>query len=273
MKIIKASRRDDILKEKEEYEADYADRKARYDTQKESYRKADFDAIENLESQIRSKLGNLVEICEIDIQCMQSWNDNNTYDVTIKGNNQSHFDEKRALSWNYDVKIDKDGNVKKETGSWSGLNATTTEAIEDLKNTVKALEILQAIDWKTLLLNNKHPEYGDYITERDPSSEHNKKSVEFDKRLDEADIADIIGTNKAIKSNGGRMYNGIVWKRILKETPSQYTVVEYPNYMFTDTDGTYGPKFYNDYEYRISKDKFMETLVRPFEIKTIDMGE
>ena len=56
-----------------------------------------------------------------------------------------------ALSWKYEVRLNSDGEVTRETASWSGLKATNSTQLDSLKETVRILEILDSMNWASLL--------------------------------------------------------------------------------------------------------------------------
>lgn len=215
---ITARKRDDILRDKAAYEADKAKRQVEYNKQYEAYDKARYQVMSDIKSAVESELGNHVDEVKIDIQ--QAWG--NVIEVKVDNGNDPFGPS--ALSWNWSVKLDRDGNVVKDSGSWSGLSAVTLEQIQDLRNTADILEILNNIDWKTLL-NTKVPHYEDYVTMNDPSYE--KSDRDYDAELKEADIEDIIGDKDAAVFVGNALpdyFRGNEYVTLLKETPKRFNV-------------------------------------------------
>ena len=241
---ITARKRDDILRDKAAYEADKAKRHAEYNKQQEAYAEARYRVMSDIKSAIESELGNHVDEVRIDIQV---WNN-----IEVKVDNGDNPFGPSALSWNWGVKLDRDGNVVKDSGSWSGLSAVTLEQIQDLRNTADILEVLNNIDWKTLL-NTKVPEYEDYITMNDPSFE--KPDRDYDAELKAADIEAIIGDEDAAVFVGNALSDylgGNEYVSILKETPNRFNVYVFPELRIA------GWKLGKDVGYNaaISKDKF-----------------
>ena len=243
MKIL-AKKRDDILRDKAAYEADKAKRHAEYNKQQEAYAEARYRVMSDIKSAIESELGNHVDEVRIDIQV---WNN-----IEVKVDNGDNPFGPSALSWNWGVKLDRDGNVVKDSGSWSGLSAVTLEQIQDLRNTADILEVLNNIDWKTLL-NTKVPDYKDYITMKDPSFEEPERN--YDAELKAADIEDIVGDENAAVFVGGAMseyFRGNSYVSILRETPKRFNV-----YVISEHDiDRWKSREDVGYDAVIAKDKF-----------------
>ena len=198
----------------------------------------------DIQSAVESELGNHVDEVKIDIQVRNS--------IEVSINNGDNPFGPHALSWSWSVKLDREGNVVKDSSSWSGLSAVTAENIQDLRNTVDILEILNNIDWKTLL-STKVPNYKDYITMMDPRYE--KPDRDYDAELREADIEDIIGDEDAAVFVGNALpdyFRVDEYVSILKETPKRFNVYVFPE-LFIDEW-----KLGKDVGYNavINKDKF-----------------
>ena len=140
--------------------------------------------------------------------------------VRIECNENRKFDDSVALAWNYDVNLTKDGEVKRESSSWSGMSAVTPEQVASLKQTVEAVEYLLNLDWASLL-NVTLPHYRDYYDGALPEPE----KEDFDAELREAELEGYVGTDTLIlvenfESSGWRGKE--VYVRLIRETPSQY---------------------------------------------------
>ena len=210
---ITARKRDDILRDKAAYEADKSRRQSQYDEQEQAYHEAIYSVRSDIKSAIESELGNYVDKVKIDVRV---WTN-----IEVRIDNGDNPFGPHALSWSWSVKLDREGNVVKDSSSWSGLSAVTAENIQDLRNTVDILEILNNIDWKTLL-NTKVPEYEDYVTMNDPSYE--KPNRDYDAELKEADIEDIIGDEDAAVFVGNVYFRGNEYVTLLKETPKRFNI-------------------------------------------------
>ena len=220
MKIL-AKKRDDILRDKAAYEEDKARRQSQYDAQKQAWDDARHQVMDDVRSAVESELGNHADEVKISVDAWDS--------IEVRVDNGDKPFGPHALSWNWSVKLDADGDVVKDSGSWSGLSAVTVEQIQDLRNTVDILEILNNIDWKTLL-NTKVPDYKDHITMKNPSYE--KPERNYDAELKEADIEDIVGDDNACISIGQMLSDRFSKKEfyatILRETPKRINIQVFP---------------------------------------------
>lgn len=219
---ITASRRDELLQRKADYEADFNYRKARYDEQYANFQKMKESESNRLAKAIKDSIGDTTLDIDIDV----TNNFNNGYKVQISDENDM-FNDSKALSWSYSVRLDKDNNVVKETSSWSGLKATTIENLENLKEIVRVLERLNKIDWQELMSTIRPPKYEDYVTAIEPR--HNVRP-DFMQELYEIDLDDMVGTSKGIvcwnSKYGGD--DGLVYRFITKATPTSYRVFDVP---------------------------------------------
>ena len=211
MKITMA-RRDDVLRRQQEYN----DKRSKYDSEVQNFREAEYTVMQNLENLIRSKIGDTV--LDLSISAARS---GFNQDIEVSINNGSNPHDSQALNWNYDIKLKRSGDVQMESGSWSGLSATTDEQIQNLKESVRVIEILNNLDWKTLL-NVELPDYNDYVTSEYPKNEN------FNQQLLEADVLDAMDDGLLIKGHGYKYYNprAVVFYHILKENPKSFTVQE-----------------------------------------------
>lgn len=218
---ITSSRKDDILKRKAEYEQQLAE----YEERQEAAGQAMAEAEEQIVGPIRDFLEQRLSTystLHFDVSVGRGRFHVNGVQVNIRCNERDIFEENSALSWNYNVALDKDGNVVKESSSWSGLKATTAEQMKSLRQTVSALEFLNDIDWNSLI-NVDMPKFYDYYDRDDERPQR----PNFEQEMNEAELEDIIGKNKAVKiKNWGEScpYRGNVYVRITKESPSQYQV-------------------------------------------------
>lgn len=220
---ITASKRDELLQRKADYEADFNYRKAKYDEQYANFQKMQESESNRLAKAIKDAIGNTTLDISVDVH--QDFT-RNKYTAYIS-DEHDQFNTSKALSWSYSVSLDSDGNVVRETSSWSGLNATTIENIENLKEIVRVLESLNRVDWKTLMSEITPPKYKDYVTAIEPR--HNVRP-DFMQELYEIDLDDMVGTSKGIvcwnSKYGGD--DGLVYRFITKATPTSYRVFDVP---------------------------------------------
>ena len=263
---ITCTKRDDILKRKSEYEADRASRQSKYDSQYKALLAEEGKREDKLRNDVIGAIGDTSLNLEIDVRGRFE----DTYEIRVSDENDK-FNEDKALSWDWKVYLDKNGDVKKESSSWSGMNAVTSKNISNLKEIVRVLEILNNIDFKMLLEEITPPNYQDYITDRNPKYE---TAPDFDRELMEADVEDCIGTRKGILGTGSKFYRGKVYHFIQRETPSSYNMWDIPAYYVEKNDISLSDLFekYNDKgsNYNMRKDKFFETIETP--IKIVDFS-
>lgn len=258
---ITCTKRDDILKRKQEYEADRSRRQARYDAQYKQFSDQDRSRQETIENSVKKMLGDT----GLDIDVSVSWGSygHPSYKVEITDEDDK-FNPDKSLAWRWSVYLTDEGDVTKESSSWSGLNAVSKKNIDNLKAIVAVLEKLNDIDWKSVL-SVKPPKYDDYVTEKNP--EWDRDAPDFDKELLEADIEDMIGTKQGVlRDSGSKYYRGHVYSVIVKQSGSQYTVADVPAYTVSQNRSVDISSKIDSESYRISKDKFFQGLVKPLQI-------
>lgn len=240
------TRRDDVLRRKQAYE----DQKAQYDSEVQSYRRANHAATNDLQNLIRSKIG--VTSLDLDISAQPDFGGR----IRVTINNGSNPHDSQALNWNYDVTLSGSGEVKKESGSWSGLSATTTEQINNLKESVRVIEILNNIDWKKVL-QVELPDYNDFVKSEYPKNEN------FNEQLLEADVLDAADQGYLIKGHGDK-YNPrvVMFYQVLKVNPKSFRVRAIPEDNVRD-ESTWGDPF------TIQKQEFYRLIDNP--VQTVEV--
>lgn len=263
---ITCNRRDEILKQKAEWEAERDARQAKYDEQEQRFRQAEYDVTSVVENEIKSQLSKFTAL-QFDVRVDRARFGGEGLYIRVVCNENNKFSEDSALSWSYQASFE-DGQVKKETSSWSGLQATTEKQMESLTQTLEAIRYLNSVDWSSLL-NKEMPNYKDYFTETNPSFDRNEP--DFDKMLMEADIEECIGKDILIKGTNSidsrGYFRGTAYYMILKETPTQYLVAKIPGYI-VDSD-EYDTKTYVEknkgYADRVKKENLIRLLNQPIE--------
>lgn len=215
MKII-ATRKEDILRRKAEYDAQRAAYESDHEERWSRYRTAERDVLDPIQEYLKTELGKfdlLIFRIVVDTEF-------GGIEVRIQCDCDSLFKASSALSWHYTVNLSEEGELEQESGSWSGLQAVTAEQMESLKQTVQALEFINSIDWKQLL-TVELPDYDKYME----GMTKNPEFHDFNKELQEAEIEDVIGQNILVKVGGISEYGRTpVWARFIKETPTQYQI-------------------------------------------------
>lgn len=289
-RIVKAARdRAEILKRRDAYQAEYESQKKQFDTEVKSWRNASRAVLSGIEQEVLRQLGDLVEPLHIEITAGFRWGDK--VEVSVRSNEHRVHDEDKALSWTFTVCLNREGEIVKESNSWSGLNAVTEQQIASLRMSVEALEILNKIDWKSAL-DKEEPDFDTYVKTQQPKN----RDAEFSRELDEADIENAIESGNLILGvkGSGRMFRGIVYYVVVGETPKQYKVVEIPKtyveYLQNGTlIGTAERGYVTTFEpdivdrwtsvndiaewaknsamvYPITKDKFFNSIERPIQV-------
>lgn len=267
-KLMKEDRRSEVQAAKDAWEAEYARQQKAYDDQKDSYNRVLSSVAKNLEEEVINAIGNTTLNLRIDVRWYGGFN-SDSYQVCIDANDSNKFSDDIALSWNWSVYLKPDGTVEKDSGSWSGLKATTVAQLDDLQETLRVLKVINAIDWSTMLAdaNSKRPNWKDYMTLSSPSR---RDRPDFEAQMKEAEIEDIIGKSVLIAGNGdGKNYRPTakVWYLIVGETGKQYKVYSFPNYIITGArDGSVDlnarvdslRKYSPD---RIAKDRFVNNII------------
>lgn len=180
-------------------------------------REAAFDPIKN---ELESKLS-IWSNLHFQISVQPKWG--SVIDVEVRCNENEKFNDDVALAWNYEVSLTRDGDVVKESSSWSGLKATTREQIDSLQSSVEALRYLNNVDWENLLTVTL-PDYEDYRQE----SVLNEIDKEFKRQLSDSFISELIGSNTWVRivpfESSGYRDRATLYANIVRETPSQYEV-------------------------------------------------
>lgn len=223
-KVIRADRLDDIRRDREAYKQ----KKKAYDEAKEqdwqNYSNAEDAALNPIKEYVESRLQPYTSVLSITVEVERAFG--HSIRLTVNCNQNNHFDEKSALSWNYDVTLKKDGTIEKETGSWSGLQATTADQMNSLQATVMALQTLNAIDWADVM-NVQLPSMSDY----DTAGEEPQKEYDYDTEEAKEEIHAIVGTHKGIEVQNRESFGFRISPRdgviafIVSETPGMYRII------------------------------------------------
>lgn len=150
-------------------------------------------------------------------------NDERTFIYVRVVCNENQRDESDALRWEYEVRLNNQGEVEAATGSWSGLNATTPAQLKSLRQTVMALEYLNSLDWKSLI-DKSAPDTRHFYENLPDKPQQEDWSAQFR----QADFEEIVGDpNSAIlvwNWDGSEYWGRDIYISIVRESPAQYTV-------------------------------------------------
>ena len=235
---IRCSRVSEVLKQQDDAWKEYSAKQAEYNSQYQEYESnyAEFKAA--IEANVRDLLIGVK--LPLKLEVFQGWRSTGS---TVKVSLPQMAGT--ALCWSYECSLNLDTKqVIRETNSWSGLQATTAAQVDNLKESVKAIELLSNADWNAIL--EGEPVYKDFV------HTYPLQKPDFAEKLDYATIEDAIGSTDMFL---GRPYN-IAGKKsyyqILAETPKNYHVQE----IASDN-----PKMLTDY--RIAKSKLLGLLDKP----------
>lgn len=209
---ITSSRYDDLMNRRKEYDEKMQHTKERIDESYGRWQAATYEAQKDVEKKISDMIGPTSLSLDItasgDVIRGNEW----VWNIRINANEHQMFDENRALSWNWSARLDPEGNVVKDSGSWSGLKAITAEQITDLEESVRVIKLLNSIDWNEILHLN-HPSSTEYINEEDEATyrELRKNRPNFETELVSARLEDLIGQDVAVKLSSDEYWRGPVW--------------------------------------------------------------
>lgn len=107
---------------------------------------------------------------------------NNTAECIIT-NKVGGYTNKIALIWTINIVVDiQTGEVKKESNSWHGLQACTSDQIEYLQQCVDAIKFINNLDWFELF-NRQYPNYSDYFGQLEDIDIHQYDNEIFKEEL------------------------------------------------------------------------------------------
>lgn len=173
------------------------------------------------------------------------------------------FDDSTPLVWSWEFEVGKygrRGEVDRKTSSWSGLNATTLQNIDSLKDSVAALEALAKVDdeyVKSVIYDQAVP-YSDYVTQEVDSVD--------DRDFLARQVDALAGTGLYVVTDEGSMYTD--YSRVDKSTAHQYVVttvrVAKPyrqyNYKTDEYEDVMSRRYLVEDGKRYYKDKFLRMV-------------
>lgn len=232
---ITSSRREDLIRQKQEYDENAAKLQQEHDEQYDNLSRARREVFNGVAQHVRSQIEGLVGADNLDVYVEEAdWEredgEMGRLRVRVMVNEHRVHAEDKALSWSWEVKLTPSGEIKKDSGSWSGLQACTAEQLEDLRKTLQALEILNDMNWPEIL-RKELPNYKDYVTTRAP---FRGDRPDFEGQIFEAEIEEAIG--KPILFQGAAPeYRGWYYA-VLSQTEKQYRIVNIPLYLLKEPE-------------------------------------
>lgn len=224
-RTVEAGRREDIMRERDAWDANKDTLQKQYDDEYRQFTIAQHNVMAPIQQAIEQGLSKFDKL-QVDVRVNIQWRGRrlggDSIGVRIQVNENNKFADDSALSWDMEVGLDAEGNVVKETGSWSGLKATNAQQLESLRQTLGALEYLNSINWVDLL-DRALPNWEDYVHTNVPDR---RDRPNFEQELMEAELEDLVGADKAVKVENWESsgYRGkYVWVQLITESPAQYT--------------------------------------------------
>lgn len=198
----------------------YDARKQLYEDQEQSYHNARWNWKDTIESTVRNKFSAYIsKLPDLRITVDSGWGE-----VTIRIDYEHLHNDAFSLNWDYTIRLREDGEIIKESSSWSGLKAVTSEQIDDLLNSANLLKAIVEFDWAPVLEEAKktQPKYRNYVGVRDPNYDPDYKDPGYDKMIREAEVDEALNSGKWIK--GKQEYGENVWYFIVAQTPKFYNI-------------------------------------------------
>ena len=213
MKLLEYDRirRREIDQQAQKYNAEYDAKKNERDAQMGNYRRVVMDIEDNVRSNLEQVLP-YSDLIDIRVSRDYNWSSGAPY-LRVEISYDLNKTKNQSLAWSYSVGLDKDDNVKKESGSWSGLNAVTQEQLDDLEKSIEILKKLNIIDWESIVKTDV-PSVKDYVTTK-TLPEKDFTFEQFNADLEDFVGQDVIFISKYLKSENyyGSRY-GYIIKRL-----------------------------------------------------------
>lgn len=261
---ITSSRKEDILRRKAEYEADFRRRKAQYESEEETFREAQYAVADPVQQELESLFAKYPTLhARVQVDPWGRFGSRRGMAVSITVNDMEKFSDDTALAWNYSAYIGEDGEPVRETSSWSGMKAVTESQLKNLDETLAVLKELSTLDWSALL-DRAMPAREDYFTVKNPEWE---AKPDFKRELREAELEDIIGERKLIEvkafpsswyypSYQTRVIPN-VFVAIIKDSGTQYTIKEVSKYTMDRGMDEVKERFDNEATHRVKKSQIV----------------
>lgn len=248
---VRASKADDLRKEKQQWQMKYDARKQLYEDQEANYRHAEWNWQDNIVNLIKQQFSSYIEkLPYLDINVDYRWRE---VEVSFKYADWLSKEDREnvSLRWSYSISLSEEGDVKKETNSWSGFDAVTPQQVDDLMNSANFLKAIVDFDWAPLLQEAKEskPKYSQYIGIRDPRSDDDFRDPGYDRMIREAELEDAVGKDIWIKGDNGR-----TWYKIVSATPKFYNIAKVSTWDMRNSPEYALQRIADQYPWRVKKD-------------------
>lgn len=231
---ITSSRKDDIIRRRDEFDRRKKEYEDIHEEEYNRYRTAQYEVTEGAKRELEDIMAPY-KFSDLEIRVEDGRFSGPGIHVSIRVHDRNVHDKHKALSWTYEASLGEEGEVIRETSSWSGLQAVTSEQLDDLENTLKCLKMLAGLDWEKFL-NRSMPNWQDYVKTTLP--EDLRRRPDFESEIRHAELEDLVGARKFVEvlpfnsswyegsDKWGR--RGNVYVAIVKDSGSQYTIKECP---------------------------------------------
>ena len=208
---ITASRYDELKKARDEYDALTNELTQQRDSQEDDYSEAIYEKSKEVEKKVADAIGSTTLDLQINVTPGYSRNIGASWEIRVAANDRDHFAPNIALSWHWRVSLDREGNIVKDSGSWSGLKVVTDEQIADQEESVRIIKILNSIDWMEVL-KSQVPSYKDFVSDElsKQLSDRRKARPQFEDDMLNARLEELVGQNILVKLKQDQFYNGPV---------------------------------------------------------------
>lgn len=277
---IRASKKDDLIREKNEWQMKHDARKQLYRDQEGRYDEAVWNWKDTVAALVKKEFSSYIsKLPNLEISTDIRWGGGIELRFRYADGWLSHEDRERiSLRWDYSITLTDKGEITKETNSWSGFNAANSAQVDDLLNSANFLKAIVDYDWVPLLEEAKssRPRYSQYVGINDPDRDPEYKDPGYDRMIKEAEVEDALSGGNWIKIDSD--WGSGRWVYIISETPKFYTYTSVGDWEVTHatpsntnidtlTSHITDPKNVSSYYIdRIKKDKFRFT--NPIQTKT-----
>ena len=268
MKLLEYDRirRREIDQQAQKYNVERDAKKNEYDAQMGNYRRAVMDIEDNVRSNLEQVLP-YSDLIDIRVSRDYDWSSGAPY-LSVKISYDLNKTKNQSLAWSYSVGLDRDGNIKKESNSWSGLNAVTQEQLDDLEKSIEILKKLNIIDWESIVKTDV-PSVKDYVTTK-TLPEKDFTFEQFNADLEDFVGQDVMFISKYLLDNTKNYYGsryGYVIKRLTNKRV-EYIPIYNPVVKIKDKDYTGYAKEISQRGYTevMSKEKLLKALGNDYTI-------
>lgn len=268
--VVKADTISDIEDERDSARTRYQEQKSKQESQRKQY----YDKIDEIKQSIQSNVLDKISkvaspefMSDVFVKVDRSYL--NGFEVSVAYADNKPNDKNISLKWRWSANLTKEGKVEKSSNSWSGVQATTPQNLDNLKESLEVMQVLVGInddEWYRIL-NTPAPEYEDYVTQEVDKFDES----EYQDRIDEATLNKAIGTQTAFKlyDGQGQYYYKNAYVQIIRQTAKRYVVVEWSG---TGLENDNGASSYNySKPYQINKSRLIRYIEKPY--KTIQVPE